>query len=176
MAKRRPTEKTQHQRSSSSKPSRQERRQAARDAAKAKQAAGGVAAAKYLLPILLFFVCFGAYVSNGDFLPGGDQKGNMLLSVNLLKRHAFSLSPPDAPEAFSWKLKQPNEEPHDVKFDAWTDEVNDLYEKGQLQAREHYYLAKTTRPDEFVNAFGIWISNCWATGICVSRSFRRYRI
>ena len=37
MAKRRPTEKTQRQQSSSSKPSRQERRQAARDDARAKQ-------------------------------------------------------------------------------------------------------------------------------------------
>ena len=37
MAKRRPTDKTQHQRSASSKPSRQERRQAARDDAKAQR-------------------------------------------------------------------------------------------------------------------------------------------
>ena len=100
MAKRRPKKKTQGQRSTASKPTRQERRQAARDDAKDRQTATGMASSKYLLPILLFFVCFGAYVSNGDFLPGGDQEGNMLLSVNLLKRHAFSLSPPDAPGAF----------------------------------------------------------------------------
>ena len=155
MAKRRPTEKTPRQRPAPSKPTRQERRQAVRDDAKARQTAGGAASSKYLLPILLFFVCFGAYVSNGDFLPGGDQKGNMLLSVNLLKRHAFSLSPPDAPEAFSWKLKQPNEEPRGVKFNVWNREVNDLYEKGQLKARGAYYLAKTTRPDVYVNTFGI---------------------
>ena len=46
--------------------------------------AARLGAAKYFVPTLLFVVCFGAYVSNGDFLPGGDQEGNMLFSVNLL--------------------------------------------------------------------------------------------
>lgn len=155
MAKRRPTKKTPIEQSAPSKPTRQERRQAARDDAKARQTAGGVASSKYLLPILLFFVCFGAYVSNGDFLPGGDQEGNMLLSVNMLKRHAFSLSPPDAPGAFFWKLEQPSEEPRGVKFDVWNDEINDLYEKGQLKARGKYYLTKTTQPNVYVSTFGI---------------------
>ena len=155
MAKRRSTEKTPSQQSAPSKPTRQERRQAARNDAKAGQTAGGVASSKYLLPILLFFVCFGAYVSNGDFLPGGDQEGNMLLSVNMLKRHAFSLSPPNAPDAFFWELEQPSEKPRGATFNAWNREVNDLYEKGQLKARGIYYLAKTTRPDVYVNAFGI---------------------
>ena len=155
MAKRRPTEKTRSRRSASSKPSRRERRRADRDDAKARQTAGEVASSKYLLPILLFFLCFGAYVSNGDFLPGGDQEGNMLLSVNMLKRHTFSLSPLDAPGAFTWILKQPGKEPRGVTLDVWNREVNDLYEKGQLKARGRYYLAKTTRPDEYVNTFGI---------------------
>lgn len=119
------------------------------------QAGGRVALSKYFLPVLLFVGCFGAYVSNGDFLPGGDQEGNMLLSVNLLKRHAFSLSPPDAPGAFFWKLEQPGEEPLGVTVNAWDQEVDDLYEKGQLKARGHYYLAQTTQPDVYVNAFGI---------------------
>lgn len=138
-----------------SKPSWQERRRAARDAAKTRQTAGGVVSSSYLLPILLFFVCFGAYVSNGDFLPGGDQEGNMLLSVNMLKRQALSLSPPDAPGAFLWKLEQPNEEPHEVTFNAYNRGVNALYEKGQLKARGKYYLAKTTQPDLYVNTFGV---------------------
>ena len=112
-------------------------------------------ASKYFLPVLLFVGCFSAYVSNGDFLFGGDQEGNMLLSVNLLKRHAFSLSPPDAPGAFFWRLEQPGEEPRGVTFNVYNREVNDLYEKGQLKARGAYYLAQTTRPDVYVNAFGI---------------------
>ncbi len=137
MAKRRPTEKTQRQQSTPSKSTRQERRQAARADAKDRQTAGGVASSKYLLPILLFFVCFGAYVSNGDFLPGGDQEGNMLLSVNMLKRQAFSLSPPDAPNAFFWKLEQPSGELRGATLNAWNREVNDLYEKGIIYLSNH---------------------------------------
>ena len=130
-------------------------RRGRRDATPTSQAGGRVASSKYFLPVLLFVVCFGAYVSNGDFLPGGDQEGNMLLSVNLLKRHAFSLGPPDAPGAFFWKLEQPGEKPLGVNVNAWDDEVNDLYEKGQLKARGAYYLVQTTQPDAYVNAFGI---------------------
>ena len=55
--------------------------------------AARLAASRCALPVLLFAVCFGAYVSNGDFLPGGDQEGNMLFSVNLLKRGSLSLGP-----------------------------------------------------------------------------------
>ena len=116
---------------------------------------GGVASSKYFLPLLLFFVCFGSYVSNGDFLPGSDQEGNMLLSVNLLKRHAFSLSPPDAPSAFTWILEKPGENPQRVTFNEWNSRVNDLYKKGQLKEVSRYFLAQTTRPEVYVNAFGI---------------------
>ena len=64
----------------------------------------GTTSSQIFLPVLLFVVCFGLYVSNGDFLPGADQQGNMLASVNLLKRHSFSLSPPDSPNSFLWTL------------------------------------------------------------------------
>ena len=140
MAKRRKTRRTRRERP---------------DAMTTARAGGRVALSKYFLPVLLFVGCFGAYVSNGDFLPGGDQEGNMLLSLNLLKRHAFSLGPPDAPGAFFWELEQPGEKPLSVTVSAWAQEVNDLYEKGYLKARGHYYLAQTTRPDVYVNAFGI---------------------
>ena len=119
------------------------------------QVGGRGVSSRYFLPVLLFLVCFGAYVSNGDFLPGGDQEGNMLFSVNLLNRHAFSLSPPDAPGAFFWRLEKPGEESQGVTFKTWSNEVNDLYEKGQLKAKGAYYLAGTTQPDVYVNAFGI---------------------
>ena len=67
----------------------------------------GKTSLQIFLPVLLFFVCFGLYVSNGDFLPGGDQQGNMLAVVNLLKRHTFSLGPPDSPASFIWVLRVP---------------------------------------------------------------------
>ena len=79
-----------------------------------------------LLPALLFLACFGAYVGNGDFLHGSDQEGNMLFSVNLLKRHSFSLTLPDAPASFHWKLEEPGREARRVEFD------EELYEQGRL--------------------------------------------
>ena len=66
MAKRRPTDKTQHQRLASSKPTRQERRQSARDAAKARQtvetASPLTAATSYSQQDLLVFLALGLLV------------------------------------------------------------------------------------------------------------------
>ena len=100
-----------------------------------------------LLPALLFLACFGAYMGNGDFLHGNDQEGNMLFSINLLKRHSFSLTPADAPGAFHWKLA---EDGRAVNFDAA------LYEQGRLVLTKYsYYLATTEQPGVYVNTFGI---------------------
>ncbi len=115
----------------------------------------GTTTSQIILPVLLFFVCFIAYVSNGDFLPGGDQQGNMLASVNLLKRHAFSLSPPDSPNSFLWALHSPGKEPQRVAIGQWSREADDLYAQGRLKAVNRYYLAKTRRPEEYVNTFGL---------------------
>ena len=93
-----------------------------------------VAASRYFLPALLFAVCFGAYVSNGDFLPGGDQEGNMLFSVNLLKRGSLSLGPLDAPHAFSWTLEQPGVAPRPVAVDNWNSAADAAYRQGQLKS------------------------------------------
>ena len=103
-----------------------------------------------LLPVLLFLACFGAYVGNGDFLHGSDQEGNMLFSVNLLKRHSFSLTLPDAPASFHWRLKEPGEDARRVAFD------EELYEQGRLTPTAYpYYLATTRHPGTYVNTFGI---------------------
>ena len=105
---------------------------------------------------MLFVVCLAAYVSNGDFLPGNDQAGNMLFSVNLLKRGALSVSPPHAPDAFFWTLEQPGQPPQRVTFDDWNSAVDDAYRQGRLTAPSHYYyLSATTRPDVYVNTFGL---------------------
>ena len=114
-----------------------------------------------LLPVLLFLACFGAYVGNGDFLYGGDQEANMLFSVNLLKRHSFSLTPPDAPDAFQWRLEDPGGEPHGVTLDTWrrvaewNRESAGLYERGRLKPSGRYWVVETTHPGEYVNTFGI---------------------
>ncbi|MCY4373695.1 MAG: glycosyltransferase family 39 protein [Spirochaetaceae bacterium] len=95
-------------------------------------------------------------MSNGDFLPGSDQEGNMLFSVNLLKRGSLSLGPPHAPHAFFWTLEQPGVAPRPVAIEAWNDAADAAYREGRLKvADHHYYLAATTRPAEYVNTFGL---------------------
>ena len=116
----------------------------------------GALARKFLLPAALFVVCLSAYLSNGDFLPGNDQAGNMLFSINLLKRGATSINPPHAPDAFFWTLEQPGVgPPQRVVFDDWNSVVDDAYRQGLLKAPSHYYyLSATTRSDVYVNTFG----------------------
>ena len=105
------------------------------------QTAGGVASSKYLLPILLFFVCFGAYVSNGDFLPGGDQEGNMLLSVNMLKRLRLFAQPARCARCFhSGYGRSPARIHRDrspFRSIYGIARVNDLYEKGPTKGGEY---------------------------------------
>ena len=134
-----------------SKKSRTRQQRAKHDGAVSRSPTAG----RYFLPVLVFVTCLGAYVSNGDFLYGADQEGNMLFSVNLLKRHAFSLTPPDAPASFFWRLEEPGQEPRGVQFNEWNQEINDLYEQGRLKYVKHYYLVETTHPGTYVNTFGI---------------------
>lgn len=115
----------------------------------------GKTPSQIFLPVLLFFVCFIAYVSNGDFLPGADQQGNMLASVNLLKRHTLSLGPRDAPNAFLWALERPGKEPQRISLGQWSRAADDLYAQGRLKAVNRYYLAETRHPEEYVNTFGL---------------------
>ena len=115
-----------------------------------------IAASKHFLPVVLFAACLGAYVANGDFLPGNDQVGNMLFSVNLLKRHTFGISPPVAPEAFIWTLERPGEEPVSTDVDEWTESTDVDYREGRLAVRSHfYYVSPTVYPEVYVNTFGI---------------------
>ena len=114
------------------------------------------AARRFAVPAVLFVVCLAAYLSNGDFLPGNDQAGNMLFSVNLLKRGALSVSPPHAPDAFFWTLEQPGQPAQRVTFDNWNSAADDAYRRGRLKAPTHYYyLSATTHPDRYVNTFGV---------------------
>ena len=121
-----------------------------------RPAAARLVAIKLFLPAAVFLVCLTAYVSNGDFLPGSDQQGNMLFSINLLKRHSLTLGPLDAPYSFTWNLQQPGEQPLRVTVDRWNRAADEAYRDGRLQAVEHhFYLAETTRHQVFVNTFGL---------------------
>ena len=135
---------------------RHEIRRGAAAPASAPRRAGPSAASRHLLPAALFVVCLGAYVSNGDFLPGSDQEGSMLFAVNLLKRHSLSLAPPDAPHAFFWTLEEAGVAPRPVAIAAWNGAAAAAYREGRLKAPgHHYYLAATTRPGAYVNTFGL---------------------
>ena len=115
-----------------------------------------VVASKHFLPAILFAVCFGAYVTNGDFLPGNDQVGNMLFSMNLLKRHSFAISPPDGPQAFFWTIAKPGQEPVPTTIDEWTESTDAAYREGRLAATSHFYYASpTVFPEGYVNTFGV---------------------
>ena len=125
--------------------------------------AGRVRGSKHFLPALLFAVCLAAYLGNGDFLPGSDQEGNMLFSLNLLKRGSLALGPLDAPHAFSWTLEQRGMAPRPVAVVDWNSAADAAYLAGRLRdPAPHYYLAETARPlrgtmsaGEYVNTFGL---------------------
>ena len=105
---------------------------------------------------ILFAACFGAYVGNGDFLPGNDQVGNMLFSVNVLKRHSFTIGPPDAQQAFFRTIERPGAEPVPTAVDEWTEATDTAYREGRLAVRSHfYYVSPTVFPEVYVNTFGI---------------------
>lgn len=109
----------------------------------------------YHLHVLLFILCFVAYVSNQDFLPGNDQKGNMLLAVNILKKQSLSFEAKDAPENFWWEIDRPDGKSGQITIQEWGRELEDLEQQGHLQHRPKYFLTKTARPNRYVNTFGI---------------------
>ena len=80
----------------------------------------------------------------------------MLFSVNLLKRHSFAISPPDAPQAFFWTIAKPGQEAVPTVIDEWTDSTDAAYREAGLAAPSHfYYVSPTVFPEVYVNTFGI---------------------
>ena len=73
---------------------------------------------------------------------------NMLFSVNILKRHSFSLNPPDAQEAFFWTIEHPGEASVSTRISNWTAEVGAACRMCSLTAPCcFYYLTGTRFPD-----------------------------
>ena len=123
---------------------------------RAGEAVAGGSASRHALPAILFAVCLGAYVANGDFLPGNDQVGNMLFSVNLLRRQSFSVSPRDAPQAFFWTVERPGAELVSTFVDEWTESTDADYREGRLAVDSHfYYVSPTVFPEVYVSTFGV---------------------
>ncbi len=108
------------------------------------------------LPLTLFLICFVAYLINGDFDPGGDQQGNMLFSVNLLKYHSFSVTPERAPAGFTWTYKEESGEERQIgKLKEWNRQLHDAYRNGDLTPTHQYYLTPTKHPGRYANTFGM---------------------
>lgn len=55
----------------------------------------------------VFLVLLGAYLANGDFLPGNDAKANVYLPVSLLREGNLSFTPREAPFMFIWQARLP---------------------------------------------------------------------
>ncbi len=106
-------------------------------------------------PVVVFCVCFGAYLSNGTPLTSGDATGNMLFSVNLLKHHSFLITPPQVPGAFVWTWEHTPETTSRGEITEWDNMKDEAYRAGHLTAEPYQYMAPTVYPDQYANTFGI---------------------
>ena len=78
----------------------------------------------------------------------------MLLSVNLLKNHSFTINPEQVPDSFAWSVEKPGEDGTIVSIPEWNKVIQEEYEKGWLRPIPLYYLSPTNRSGEYVNTFG----------------------
>ena len=121
---------------------------------RAENSGGGESSLR--LPAFLFFVCFGAYMMNGDVVAlGADHRSNMLFSLNLLKHRSLSIAPPHAPAEFDWQLKRPGGDIAAVQIKRWNSKWDALYRKGELRPISRYYMVPTLHPGRYANTFGI---------------------
>jgi len=117
---------------------------------------GGGGASSPYLPVLVMCICFGAYNLNGAPLPSNDQMANMLLSVNLLKRHSFTISLWQTPKVFKWVVERSPGKAVKTQVHDWNDEATELYRTGQLKPTGMpYFLTPTVHAELYANTFGI---------------------
>ena len=103
-------------------------------------------------PVVVFFVCFGAYLSNGAPLPGDDARGNMLVALNLLKHGSVLIAAEHAATSFAWTTSGNMTY---ARITHWDDEKAQHYREGHLKPDPPYYLAPTVHPGRYANVFGI---------------------
>jgi hypothetical protein len=101
---------------------------------------------------LLFALLLGAYLGNGDILPGNDSKSNTFVPVSLLTEGNLSFTPAEAPFMFAWVL-QTDDKLVQVDFNSgdWDkvvegDTLRSHYQAGKLRPAEPgYYIAPSIR-------------------------------
>jgi hypothetical protein len=109
---------------------------------------------------LLFCVLLGAYLANGDFLPGNDATANVRLAGKLVAKHSLTFTAGGEPFMFDWRLHTAEGE-RSAHFRAWQSKLNDvpikrILERGDLtQPKPYYYLMETRQPGVYANKYGL---------------------
>jgi len=109
---------------------------------------------------LIFLLLLGAYLSNGDILPGNDATANVRLAGKLVTQHKLVFTPEEDPVLFEWHVKMPEGEGH-AHFRYWEspykgEPVRRALERGDLSKPEPYYfLMKTRYPGVYANRYGL---------------------
>ena len=109
---------------------------------------------------LLFTVLLGAYLANGDILPGNDATASVRLAGKLVTEHKLVFTPEEEPFMFEWHLKTPKGE-RTAAFRAWQstldgEPIRRAFERGDLTHPEPYYFLMATRyPGVYANVYGL---------------------
>jgi hypothetical protein len=112
---------------------------------------------------LIFLFLLGAYLANGDFMPGHDATGNVRLAGKMVTQRKLVFTPDEDPFMFEWHLKTPQGEQH-ANFRSWYSTLNGepvrrAYERGDLtKPAPHYFLMNTRQPGVFANRYGLGAS------------------
>ena len=109
---------------------------------------------------LIFLVLLGAYLANGDILPGADAVGSVRLAGKLIAKHKLVFTPEEDPFMFTWLLSTPKEKSVG-SFRSWDAPLNGepvrrAYQRGDLTVwKPSYYLMKTPRPGIYASRYGV---------------------
>ena len=105
--------------------------------------------------LAVFFVCLFAYVLNGDFMYGNDQKSNMVFGANLLENYSLSVTPLQAPEVFYWEWPPGSEKWIRVtEWNAQSQPLRERYLAGQAEPLPLYSFIESKQPGRYISAFG----------------------
>ncbi len=99
-----------------------------------------------IVRVFLFFVVWGAYLSNGDYLHGNDTTGTIYTAVNLMHKGTFILSPCDYPFMFFFDGISTETLNEHCRSNSWSVLKDKVYPK--------YYLLPVVGEPGYINSFG----------------------